>query len=131
MISKKKRVYLRDTDATGVIYFTEQLRLAVEVFEDYLASCGIGVYKILDGGEVVFPIVHVEADYVKPIFVGDELEIFLSIKEIGDRSFTLGYSFYRDGGEVGRAAIVHVCMHREDKVAVPIPPGLLVELTRI
>ena len=127
MFTYKTRIHLRDTDATGVLYFTEQLRLALETFEAYLHSQGISLRVILQTTPFLLPIVHAEADYFAPLQVGDPVEITWSVEKIGSSSFTSQFSFFDPARklEVGKACIVHVVISRETKKSIPIPEMIL------
>jgi 1,4-dihydroxy-2-naphthoyl-CoA hydrolase len=118
---KLKKIRLRDTDATGVLYFTEQLRMALETLEDCFS-----LRSLLEKEAFLMPIVHAEADYFAPLRVGDEVEITLSCEKLGTTSFTLGYRFYdpKRQKEVGKASIVHVVISKETGKSIPVPSHL-------
>lgn len=115
---KFKRIRLRDTDATGVLYFTEQLRMALETLEDYFS-----LREMIEKEEFLMPIVHAESDYLAPLKVGDEVAISIFCEKIGDSSFRLNYSFFDPKRQlvVGRAAFVHVTVSRSTGKSMPIP----------
>ncbi|MFS8563352.1 MAG: thioesterase family protein [Rhabdochlamydiaceae bacterium] len=116
------KIRLRDTDATGVLYFTEQMRLAIEVLEELFS-----VKEMLEKEAFLLPIVHAEADYFLPLGVGDEVDITPSVQKIGTSSFTLSYRFWdpHREQEVGRVTIVHVAVSLQTKQSVPIPTQVL------
>lgn len=115
---KLKKIRLRDTDATGVLYFTEQLRMALEAFEDRFS-----LREMIEAQNFLMPIVHAESDYFAPLKVGDEVEISASCTKIGTSSFTLHYRFFcpKRQIEVGRVSIVHVTVSKETEKSIPIP----------
>lgn len=122
---KLKKIYLRDTDATGVLYFTEQLRMALETLEECFS-----LKQLLEKEAFLMPIVHAEADYFAPLRVGDEVEISIFCEKIGTTSFSLSYHFFDSKRkiEVGRAKIVHVAVSKETKVSISLPHHLKVFL---
>lgn len=125
MFIYRTKIRLRDTDATGVLYFAEQFRLATEAFEEFLKECGFSLKELLNS-QYLMPVVHAEGDYMAPLMVGDELEIFLKVVKIGSSSVTL-QSVLRDPLrkiDVGRVEIVHVVVDRDQKNSVPIPAFL-------
>ncbi len=125
MFTYHTQVRLKDTDATGVLYFSEQFKFALEAFEEFLKERGFG-WRELMASAYFLPVVHAEADYLAPMRVGDALEISLKVGKIGSSSMTLQYSF-RDPErkiEVGRAEIVHVVVDKETRASVPIPDFL-------
>lgn len=125
MFIYRTKVRLKDTDATGVLYFAEQFRIALEAFEEFLKARGFSLSELLDS-PYLMPVVHAEGDYMAPVKVGDELQVLLKIVKIGTSSVTL-QSVLRDPArmiDVGRVEIVHVVVDREKRTAVPIPDFL-------
>lgn len=118
---KLKKIRLRDTDATGVLYFTEQLRMALETLED----C-VSLRTILENESFLMPIVHAEADYFFPLKIGDEVEVTLSCKKIGTTSFTLHYTFFdpKRQKEVGSVSLVHATVSKEVGTTIPVPESM-------
>ena len=114
------KIRLRDTDATGVLYFTEQMRMALEVLEERFS-----LKKMMEHENFLLPIVHAEADYFSPLTVGDEVEITPSVKNIGTTSFTLNYQFWKENKEVGQVTLVHVAISKIGKSSIPIPQIVL------
>ncbi len=126
MFTHSTLISLRDTDATGVLYFTEQFRIALEAFESYLKTSGLSIGKLIETTDFLLPIVHAEGDYLSPLQAGDEVDINLKVLKIGTSSFTLHYTLTSsDKKKVGEATIVHVTISRESKKSIPIPEPLL------
>lgn len=121
----KTQVRLRDTDATGVLYFAEQFRMALEAFEEFLKDKGFSLNQLL-GSQYLMPIVHAEGDYFAPLVIGNTLEISLKVIKLGTSSVTLESSFHDPERKinVGRVQIVHVVVNRESRTSVPIPDFL-------
>ncbi len=91
-----RKVRLHETDATGILYFTELLKFATEAFEHYLASTR---YKQ--------PIVSAKATYTAPLYWNDEVCVTLSVSHIGHHSFTLKTRVMKGEVLVGATEIVH------------------------
>jgi 1,4-dihydroxy-2-naphthoyl-CoA hydrolase len=126
-------IRLRDTDATGVLFFTEQLRLALEAFESYLKASGYTLSAILEDKDYLLPVVHAEADYAAPLTVGDEVEVHLKVERIGTSSFTLGTRIFdvRKQRDAGTTSVTHVALSRKEKSSIPIPKEFLQVLEKI
>lgn len=114
MFEYQTRVRMKNTDATGHLFFSEQFNLALEAFEEFLGCIDV---------EEQMPIVHAEADYKKPLKLRDQLKIQLGIKSIGKTSFTVLYLLYdlKTHEEVGRVVIVHVCTNPMTKKPISLP----------
>lgn len=127
----KTRIHLRDTDATGVLYFAEQFRLCLEAFENFLGEAGLPLQALIDESSFLLPIVHAESDYSLPLYAGDEISISLSVGKMGTTSFTLTYQLFKQGEPAGRASIVHVTVSQETQKPTPIPAKLLELLSKL
>lgn len=119
-------VRMHDTDMAGILYFARQFRFAHDALEDFVASEGLGFDFVFRKNHFVFVIVHVEADYLASLTVGDELEVHLFVEHIGKTSFTIHYNIYRLPEEtlVGTAKTVHVTLDAKTRTKVPIPEVL-------
>lgn len=125
MFIYRTQIRLKDTDATGVLYFSEQYKFALEAFEEFLKDRGYS-WRALMESQFLFPVVHCEAEYKAPLMVGDELEVSFLVSKIGTSSITLQCTF-RDpvrNIHVGSTKIVHVAVDRVSRQTVPIPDFL-------
>src|SRR3990167_7674610 len=95
----KRKIRLSETDATGVIYFTNILKFATEAFDEFL-----------NGKAYKMPIISVKATYLAPLFWNDEIQVKLSLAKIGNSSFELHTQIEKDGVIIGKTEIVHVCV---------------------
>ena len=118
-------VHLKDTDATGVLYFAQQFCMALKTWESFLACSGLSLGEILETTDFLLPIVHAEADYKAPLRVGDRIEIGVAVEKIGTTSFTTNYRLMKEGTLVGTVKLVHVTVSRANKEPIPIPKSLL------
>lgn len=125
MFSYYRTIFLHETDATGVLYFSQLLKLASEAFEAYCKLKNSSVQKMIMEKIFTLPIVHVEADFKSPLFAGDDLEVSLSVKEIGISSFTLSSKILKNETLCGTVEIVHVCVDSLSKKSKPLPESML------
>ncbi len=125
MYCQKKRLRLVESDASGALYFAEQFTMAESVFEDYLEEVGLSIGECLKG-DYLLPIVRAEADFIKPVRVGDGLEIRLQVVRIGEHSFTLKSQFLLEKTEevAGHTSIVHVAIDQKTRKSIAIPKRL-------
>ena len=125
-------VRLADTDATGVIYFSNVQQICMESFEDFLDTFGVRLSKMLEQGPVHLPVVHVEADYLAPMKAGDHLKVEMRLSKIGTTSFSFKYNIFckEEGLVIATLLITHVVLDRETKKPTTVPQDLLVILER-
>lgn len=117
---------MNDTDMAGIIYFANQFRFAHEAWEDFIENEGIGLAHLLNNEDYIFVIRHVEGDYFTPLYVGDKLEVVLTVEHVGQHSFSTNYVIMRksDGKKVGQAKIVHVTLCASSRTKIAIPESL-------
>jgi 1,4-dihydroxy-2-naphthoyl-CoA hydrolase len=127
-----RTVRMADTDASGVIYFAAVQKIALETFEDFLLSSGYELAKMMLSGPLLMPIVHVEADYLAPVHVGELLRVEMKLAKTGVTSFVLKYNIFSSEHDlvVATLAITHVVITKDSKKSVPIPQELLSILER-
>lgn len=123
-------VSMRDTDAAGIIFFGSQFTFAHVAYERFLEHLGFCFADALEKEPYLLPIVHAEADYLRPLRVGDRIDVELTVGRIGTTSYTLEYSLTRGGEIVGRALSVHVAVSKAEKGKVPLPDVLREALER-
>ncbi len=124
-------VRLADTDAAGVLYFTNLLRLCHEAYEAALAAQGCDWRHWLQQSPVLVPIAHCEADFLAPLFCGDRLQVSLTPQLLQASEFAVRYQVFsaEAGSEPGsklcaRARTRHVCIQRATRQRCALPSPL-------
>ncbi len=129
MFRHKRRIFLRETDATGRIYFGAIIDLCVETFERFLHS--IGQLDVVMKGDFLLPIVHFEGSCFHPLQVGDILEIGLRCSHIGETSFHLQCEMYNKNVLFTQGKTVHVMQNKQSKQKQKITKKLADIINRI
>ena len=114
----KRTVRFGDTDAAGVVHFLQLLKWSHEAWEESLEKYGIVLKDIFPTTQihtrqldVALPVVSCEANYFKPLYVGDSINIELYPEKTNDSSFRLRFKFKKDGEQVGMTNIKHVSIN--------------------
>ncbi|MFM6756996.1 MAG: acyl-CoA thioesterase, partial [Dolichospermum sp.] len=102
-------VRFQDTDAAGVVYFANVLRICHEAYEASLATSGVNLKSFFTNSPLAFPIVHANVDFLRPISCGDNLVISLFLEKIGVDKFEISYEITIDEVMVAKAITRHVC----------------------
>jgi 1,4-dihydroxy-2-naphthoyl-CoA hydrolase len=87
----KYTIQFRDTDAAGVIYFTNILSICHVAYEASLIESGIDLKKFVNNPEFAVPITHASADFFKPLYCGDRITIELAPRSIDSCRFEIAY----------------------------------------
>lgn len=112
MFTTHRTPRLPDTDATGNLYFTWQLRASQEIFEEFLEARGLPLVKLFRESPLLFPIVHAEADFLAPLALGDRVRLELTSLQIGTTSLSYEVRFFQGEKLAGSGKLVHVCVDR-------------------
>jgi 1,4-dihydroxy-2-naphthoyl-CoA hydrolase len=131
-LTVRTKVRLSDTDAAGLLFFAKQFVYAHDAYEFLMQTVGYSLLDIIEKESFLLPIVHAEADYLKKLNVGEEIDVTVSIARIGNTSFTLAYEVSdRTGRLVGRASTVHVSVDKQSQSKIDLPPDLRQALQKL
>lgn len=123
------KVRMNDTDMAGILFFANQFRFVHDAWEDLVEAEEMSFAHVLHKEDFLFVIVHVEADYLHALNIGDKLEIHVAVEKIGNTSFTLDYKIYNEKHDlVGKAKTVHVTIDKKHRKKIPIPEHLKAKL---
>ena len=114
----KRTVRFGDTDAAGVVHFLQLFRWCHEAWEESLEKYGIVLQDIFPTTQintsqlqVALPVVHCEANFFKPLYVGDFINIQLYPEKKNESSFILRCKFKKNGEQIGMTNIKHVSIN--------------------
>ena len=114
------KVELFDTDACGIIFYSQLFQLAHRAFSAFLESRGVSIQERIKKQDYFFPVVHAEADYLAPIYTDDILKIEVKVEKLGNSSLTMSYAFHKDDEVVAKALVVHVSIDKnKQKIGLP------------
>lgn len=86
------RIYYEDTDAGGVVYHTNYLKFCERARSELFFSNGFS--PAIDGGH--FVVKHIEADFLMVAKLGDIIEMYHEIVELGGASLKLKQEIFRN-----------------------------------
>ena len=120
---------LPDTDAAGILFFGNYIKLAHHTYELFMVSIDYDLKYILDEADELILIVHTEADYKNSLWLNDDFWIELTVEKIGRTSFELQYNFYKEDELMAVVKTVHVAVSKESKKPVALTEKLKSGLT--
>lgn len=92
---RRLTVRFRHCDPAGIVFFPRYLEMLNDLFEDFMAGLG-HPFAALHGSDAApgaetggVPTVRVEADFLAPSRLGDQLELTLGVARLGRSSVTL------------------------------------------
>jgi len=122
------KVCFGDIDNAGIVYyprFMHYFHLAMEEF--FSSQMGIDYAEVLHQRKLSLPTVHVQADFRRRLRYGDQINIEVTVVNVGRTSITWGYRGYRMAGEeemVVEGENVTVCVHPDTFEKTDLPEWL-------
>lgn len=110
------RIYYEDTDAAGIVYHSNYLKYFERARTEYFREKGYSVAKLAALG-IIFPIIHVEIDFLAPGIHDDELTIKTRPMEVSGSSFTMCHQAVRkiDRMCLAKAEVKMACVNPQLK----------------
>jgi len=130
MFTFKTKIRLHDTDAAGIIFFANQLKIVHDAYEELLEKSNLGFATMLKKTDFFLPIVHAESDYKAPVMAGDKIAISVKVAHIGNTSCSFEYTIKRGKTLVGAAKTVHVAIDQKTRQKIPLPAILRTALRK-
>lgn len=122
MFITHNKVRMHDTDMAGILYFANQFRYVHDALEDIFTAEDYPFEALFHRENFIFVFAHVEADYLKPLKIGDNLDVHVHMEKIGRSSLIFAYHIYRAQEElVGTAKTVQVCLEKSSRQKMAIP----------
>jgi 1,4-dihydroxy-2-naphthoyl-CoA hydrolase len=119
----ERDVRFHDVDAAGIVFFARAFEYVTDTFVAFCAASGVHVDEVLRERRWGAPLQHVEADYFRPLFFGDRVEVALVAAHLEDTSVTLGYRIANtaDGAVHATVQATHVFVDVDTFARRPVP----------
>jgi acyl-CoA thioester hydrolase len=76
-------------------------------------------------------LVRNEIDYLKPILLNDEPEVYMSLEKIGEKSISLLYEIKINHEVYTKGRSVLVCFNSEEGKTIPVPKAMAEALGKL
>ena len=127
----ERRVRFGDTDAAGVMHFHQLLRWCHEAWEESLERYGIAAGNIFPGvrgqdqwPDTALPVVHCEADFLRPIHGGDHLQVRVRVQRLSPECFEVHTRFQLNDVDVATGVIRHLAIYNATRQRCPLPNAI-------
>ena len=98
-----------DTDMAGIVHFANFFRYMESAEHALLRSLGLSVTLDWEGEHLSFPRVAASCDYLRPARFQDELDVAVTVLDLGRTSVTYGFEFFKGQEAIARGQITAVC----------------------
>ena len=119
----QSRLRFVDTDPSGRIHNSAIFRYFDAAEAEFLRSIGLPYGQVVNSA-IVFPRVHVEADFMGFLGQDDLLEIAVCVERVGEKSFTLAFEVSANEKLGARGRIVVCAVDRASGRSCPLPEPL-------
>ena len=123
-----RTIHFKDTDAAGVVYFSNALSICHEAYETLLKTLTIDIKEYFSGKSLAVPIVHAEINLMQPMYCGDQIYVALSGTIQLDSTFTLKYEIYKNNLDVSKPIAIASTRHVAIDPVTRKRSGLPIEL---
>jgi acyl-CoA thioester hydrolase len=116
------RVFYEDTDAGGVVYYANYLKFAERARTELLRAFGVSQKALAEASGAIFAVRRVEADFLSPAHLDDELEVRTKVLEHGGARVAMGQVIGRDEKDLVRMRVEIACVNAKGRATrIPVP----------
>ena len=121
----RQRVRFAHVDAAGIVFYPRYFEMLNAAVEEYFgAVVGVEFAEIHIGRRLGVPTVRLEADFVAPSRLGDDLDFELDVAAVGRSSLDLAVTVNCDRETRFKARAVLVCIDLGSGRATPWPADI-------
>lgn len=120
------RVYYEDTDAGGVVYYSNYLKYLERCRTDWMRQTGFGQSDIAQHSGIAFVVRSVQLEYLKPARLDDLLSVGLEVAKLGRAQIVFRQHVRRGDEELLTGTVQIVCIKAAGDPPTPTPiPDIL------
>lgn len=135
------RVYYRDSDAAGVMYYARYADLFEAARMELFYQLGVDVSDLHRRSHIVFPVRHLTIDYKQPAYLGDLLTLQIDLVHVGRSRIDCDYRIEKKTESATRSSknqsaleqhpavlafgkTVNVCVSLQGMKVIKLPPEI-------
>jgi acyl-CoA thioester hydrolase len=122
------RVYYEDTDAGGVVYYTNYLKFMERARTEWLRALGFGQEELAAREGVVFAVRSVAIEYLRPSSFDDSLRVTVEPVKVGAGQIIVAQQVLREDEVLVTAEVRVACVHARSFKPVRIPKTILTRI---
>ena len=104
------RVYFDDTDAAGIVYYANYLRMAERARTEMMRLLGADHAGMMQNDRLVLTVRECAIEYLAPARLDDVLEVRSSLTEVRGASLRARQTVHRDGDLLARIRLRLACV---------------------
>ena len=118
---ERRAIRFQDIDAAGIIFYPRVLEMFHDAYAGFLAFAGSPLREVMQRDSWLAPVRHAEADYFKPLRLGDEVRVEICRAHAAETEATLGYRIARGDEVCVVGQVVHTFVERATFKRTPLP----------
>ena len=122
--AENRTVRFQDVDAAGIVFYARFFDYFHDAYVGMLRGAGAPLEAALESGEWVAPLNRAEAEYLRPLRFGDEVEVVVAGVDVGETDYVVAYRVETPRGVVAVGRTRHVSVDPADFQRAPVPPRL-------
>ena len=121
------RVYYEDTDLAGIVYYANYLKFIERARSTMVREAGIDQNAMKDSDGLVFAVRHVDATFLKPAKMDDELRIATKLQQLSGAQLLFEQDVLRGDEMLFSSKITVICMNAAGRV-IRLPAEIRAQL---
>ena len=131
MYKFETKICMHQTDAGGVVFFSNYFVLAHLCYEAWLDE-NISIADIIDEKNLLMPIVCAHADYLQSLCLSENISIEMTPSKTTRTTFQLDYSIFNADGDIAaEITTIHACLDETKRKSTRLPEFLKEMLTAL
>ena len=110
------KIYYEDTDLAGIVYYANYLKFIERARTEMLNDANVNQNEMLKSG-CYFVVKNLKADYLKPAYFEDSLNVVTEIEKINNASINLIQTIVRSNDSLFVASVRLALLDKFGKVA--------------
>ena len=124
------KIYYEDTDAGGVVYYSNYLKFLERARTEMLESIGLSNKKLLEEHKTLIIVKSCNIEYIAPSRLEDKIQIYSSIETLNKASFDVIQNIKKNDNLIVKAKVKLVTVNKDGK-PIKIPSILEKSLKNI
>jgi tol-pal system-associated acyl-CoA thioesterase len=124
LYSLSVRVYWEDTDGAGIVYYANYLKFLERARTEWLRCLGFDQSALASRFGIVFVVRSIAAEFLRPARLDDQLDVSVSIGELGASVVEMTQTIARRGERLVSADVKLACVRIAALKPARIPPEL-------
>ena len=124
------KIYYEDTDAGGVVYYSNYLKFLERARTEMLESIGLSNKKLLEEQNTLIIVKSCNIEYIAPSRLEDKIQIYSLIETLNKASFDVIQNIKKNDNLIVKAKVKLVTVNKDGK-PIKIPSILEKSLKNI